>query len=90
MSDFERELSDLLNRHSVDNETNTPDFILADYLNMAIEQLVHFNKKRDAHSGDLQKAKIEVLDEFLALWKQDGAVVEDVIKKIKATIEETK
>lgn len=33
MSEFEKELSDLINRHSIENETDTPDFILAEYLN---------------------------------------------------------
>ena len=29
---LEQELADLLNRHSVENESNTPDFILAEFL----------------------------------------------------------
>lgn len=29
---FERELTDLLNRHSIDNMLNTPDYILAGHL----------------------------------------------------------
>lgn len=31
-SDFAKELSDLLNRHSIDNRLNTPDFLLADMI----------------------------------------------------------
>lgn len=31
-SDLERELSSLLNRHSAENSSGTPDFILAAYL----------------------------------------------------------
>ena len=30
--EFTKDLEHLINRHSVDNETNTPDFILAQYL----------------------------------------------------------
>ena len=30
--DFEKELTDLLNRYSKENGSNTPDFILARYL----------------------------------------------------------
>lgn len=30
--DFKKELRDLLNRYSQENGSNTPDFILADYL----------------------------------------------------------
>lgn len=29
---LEQELAQLLNRHSVENDANTPDFILAEYL----------------------------------------------------------
>lgn len=32
MSDFERELSSLLNKYSKENDSNTPDFILARYI----------------------------------------------------------
>lgn len=32
MSDLERELSALLNKHGMDNATNTPDFILARHI----------------------------------------------------------
>lgn len=32
MDEFKKELTDLLNRHSLDNDANCPDFILADYL----------------------------------------------------------
>jgi len=33
---FENELRELLNRHSVENDSNTPDFILAKYLTACI------------------------------------------------------
>lgn len=29
---FEKELEELLNRHSAENESDTPDFVLAQYL----------------------------------------------------------
>lgn len=32
MSDFVKELEDLINRNSIENGSNTPDFILAEYL----------------------------------------------------------
>jgi hypothetical protein len=32
IKDFEKELSDLLNKYSLDNECATPDFILADFM----------------------------------------------------------
>lgn len=32
MDDFRKELETLINRHSLENGSNTPDFILANYL----------------------------------------------------------
>ena len=32
MTEFETELSNLINKHSMENRSNTPDFILAQYL----------------------------------------------------------
>ena len=29
---FEEEITDVINKHSVENKSNTPDFILAEYL----------------------------------------------------------
>jgi hypothetical protein len=34
---FERELGDLINRYSKENGSNTPDFLLADYLVRCLE-----------------------------------------------------
>lgn len=36
MTDFERELEELLNRHSMENGSNTPDFVLAEYLSACL------------------------------------------------------
>lgn len=41
VSDFERDLSALINMHSKENESGTPDFILASYLQGALDL---FNK----------------------------------------------
>jgi len=38
---FKRELERLINKHSMENGSNTPDFILADYL---VECLQSFDK----------------------------------------------
>ena len=32
MSDFEKQLEELINRHNKERESSTPDFILANYL----------------------------------------------------------
>jgi hypothetical protein len=41
MSNFQKELTQLLNRHSIENYSDTPDFILSAYLNGCLEA---FNK----------------------------------------------
>ena len=45
MNDFEHQIKDVINRHSKESDSNTPDFILAQYLlgclatfNTAIQQ----------------------------------------------------
>lgn len=40
MDEFERELIQLINKYSLENESNTPDFILAKFL---LEAFYHFN-----------------------------------------------
>lgn len=48
---FRKELQELLNRHSMENGSDTPDFLLADYL---IACLAAFNagvNMRDTHHG---------------------------------------
>lgn len=37
MKTFEEELKELINKHSKENESNTPDFILAQFLNSCLE-----------------------------------------------------
>jgi len=32
MSDFKKDLTEVINKHSKENESDTPDFILAEYL----------------------------------------------------------
>lgn len=39
ISEFEHHLTALINRYSLENETNLPDFILADYLVRCLESL---------------------------------------------------
>ena len=51
-SSFEKELQNLINKHSKENESNTPDFILAEYMhnalkifNKAVNRRSHFNNE---------------------------------------------
>jgi hypothetical protein len=36
-AEFHRDLEQLINKHSMENDSNTPDFILADYLMDALD-----------------------------------------------------
>jgi len=40
-SEFQNDLSELINKYSYENESNTPDFLLAEYLS---DCLVSYNK----------------------------------------------
>jgi hypothetical protein len=51
MSDFTRELSALLNKHSIENESDTPDFILAEYLNECLGAFARVMDKRENWYG---------------------------------------
>lgn len=37
MNEFEKELEQLLNRYSKENESNTPDYILAHYIKYSLK-----------------------------------------------------
>jgi len=52
VSDFEKELAELINKHGCDNEAKTPDFILADFLAMCLVNFAHMVQKRDDWQGD--------------------------------------
>lgn len=44
---FEQELQSLINRHSVENQSDTPDFILASYLTGCLQMYNNAVMKRD-------------------------------------------
>jgi hypothetical protein len=49
--DFTKELSSLINRHSKENGSNTPDFILAHYLNKCLDTFDLITKRREKWYG---------------------------------------
>lgn len=54
MDDFMKELSVLLNRYGKDSDTNTPDYILAEYLENCIDSFERAIDLRDAwHTKDV-------------------------------------
>lgn len=50
-TDFRRELSSLVNRFSKENGSNTPDFILADYIADALTTFDRATRARDDWAG---------------------------------------
>ncbi len=54
-SKFQEELAELINKHSKENESNTPDFLLAEFLCKCLEA---FNKAVNArkvwHGGQIK------------------------------------
>lgn len=50
-SDFTKELSSLINRHSMEQNSNTPDYILANYLTNCLYAFNECSKHREAWYG---------------------------------------
>jgi hypothetical protein len=48
---FIDELTGLLNRHGRDNEANTPDYILASYLDACLSALITSTQQRETWFG---------------------------------------
>jgi hypothetical protein len=48
---FEEELIHLINRHSVENESNTPDFILARYISGCLRAFIEATQQREKWHG---------------------------------------
>lgn len=47
-NEFKIELTMLLNKHSIDNVANTPDFILSEAVCVFVASIAELNKRRDA------------------------------------------
>lgn len=48
---FEQELTALINRHSRENESNTPDFILAQYIEGCLQTFARATQQRETWYG---------------------------------------
>ena len=48
---FEKELTELINKHSKENESNTPDFILAQYLERCLFSFACAVQQRETWYG---------------------------------------
>ena len=67
-SEFEKELELLINRYSKENNSNTPDFILARYLNAVLDNFCAAVNEREQwygrgpHLSDLPEAGEQIID----------------------------
>lgn len=57
--DFISELRDLINKHSIENNSNTPDFILAQYLTQCLRAWNMAVTHRDKWYGSAKKEATE-------------------------------
>ena len=48
---FEKELESLINKHSLENESNTPDYILAQYLISCLSAFTQATQQRENWYG---------------------------------------
>lgn len=51
MNNFLEELTDVINRHSEENKSNTPDFILAQFILGCLKSFNHATQDRDKWYG---------------------------------------
>ncbi len=51
MDNFEEELERLINKHSMENESNTPDWILAQYLLSCLSAFTRATQQRETWYG---------------------------------------
>lgn len=72
MADFVIELEHLINRHSIENDSNTPDSILAMYMKNCLDAFTVATRQRD----DWYKPKQE-LAVMLQKWKRCWCCLKD-------------
>jgi hypothetical protein len=65
--DFQKELEQLINKYSKENDSDTPDFILAEYMNRSLEMFNDIINKREMWYG--RKSDIEIPREVLITSK---------------------
>ena len=76
MENFEKELEILINKHSMENDSNTPDYILAEYLNSCLKLFNNTLKRRTGYYKRSGK-------EFDELYKKPETNLSELEKQIK-------
>lgn len=57
---FRSDIAAAINRYSMENASNTPDFILADFLDECLSAFSRAAKRRDEWYGERQTAPVEI------------------------------
>jgi len=74
---FKRELQKLINCHSIENGSNTPDFILADYLMACLEGFERANQQREIWYGRNTTPSFKPAPTSIAVTPVDEAYVRE-------------
>jgi hypothetical protein len=69
--EFYKELRNLLNRYSIENDSNTPDFILAEYLLSCLETFNTIVMQRSKWYGYVDKINIGEIKPGLEPGKEE-------------------
>lgn len=80
--DFHKELEELINRYSMENGSNTPDLVLANYLHNCLVNFDNAVNYRTMLSGDLNKLPPKALEQYNKAMSSDHPVG-DISKKLK-------
>ena len=67
MENFRKELEILINKNSLENGSDTPDFILADYLTMCLETFDKTLQAREQWYGrNLKRMDVKLIDSLIS------------------------
>ena len=62
MGKFRQELENLINKNSLENNSDTPDFVLAEFLNACLKAFDHAVNEREKWYGRKKDAEERILD----------------------------
>ena len=80
MSDFYKELERLINKHCMENESNTPDWILAGYIKSALSAFTAAVQQRETWYGrDARPSKSDVPGTPLIYCGNVGVFTSDIV-----------
>ena len=90
MSDFRKELASLINKHSKENGSNTPDFILVEYLDDCLKAYDKSSEHRERwhtkipvdqiEADELKFESDELKPELIKLWEDKSIKIESYLK----------